>query len=622
MTFEEFVDHVDEYLDGVLPPEEVARVEACLRDDPACRAELEEAEAFRALLHGRGRDALADLQARTLTEWVHHDAARHEERRRTEVESVLVEAAAASDATVRPVSRWWRPAAAATVLAAAAALAFVSVRDLAPDASAPPVEPVWAAGTTRVLEAGSHELLAPGVQLTAAGRTALTRRGDDAYGLVGAGAHVSVAEDREFRFETPRGMLTLVGATAYVAIDDDGALRLVVGSGAVAFSAGAGGEHRLLAGESLVAPVGRRVEILSRAAVDALRADYELQSFHAHDLRGRLREATEALAAERAAPPAETVADVERRRQVPFGSDDVLDELPWGEFGRAARQLLRSNRGRGLFEDPVQARALAVFLEHTGEIQALTGVQNPIDGIRHPEVLVRIAEPFFHALAPHAPRRDIRNAAAATRVAAERIGAELAVGDLVPAERAMAELRMFRAMILAAHDHIGPHAAVETAAGLRGAGELAPVRPRRVGAQAEFESDYVALWGRLFDLRDDELLAARALVVAVQEDVLRAQSVIEGRLGRERARELLRLGRRGFWRGRSPVGETVVDRLDEAEARAHVERAVEDIEAKLELAAAQVEFERAMRDLVGPARRDRWDSARWHLRSFDVRSER
>jgi hypothetical protein len=579
-------------VDGVLPPEEAERYRAHGASCEACAAELTEAERFEALMEGEGRLALEAHEARRYTRRVLAGNKTGELPRMEEEPRRAAPRRSWGMRLVRP-------------LAAAAAVVAVVV---AYGIGVEPGPVVLALDEPTTVRAGQTALVGEASEMRADAATRVTLLEDSAGDRVRMeqGAAVFFGDPSvRLALESRRGELAGEGVAYHVTQQENGATRVAVLAGELSYDGGRGKSRRKLgAGDLLeVAPNGE-ASVVNHAALAELRVMAGMSAIEISSLRGDLAKLQEELSALRTARAADAPEPAGRV------SEDALDELPWDQLGRAARELLQTTRPSWSMEDPKRNRALAVFLLHTEEIQQATGVTNPLDGLWHPAAIARMSSAFFPALAPEASPDALAEVTVTTRRAAEKTLAGL-TAEVLPAAAMRDRLVLLQTIIRSTRANLGDEPAAEVAGGIRGAGQIATIY--RYKLHDGTADDTVAWFGKRFDLLDSQRDALHPVVEDYVAQTVRTQDALIARYGEEDARRLL-FPRRPPWRSGPPKPRPPSREMTAAE---RVEEALRNIDVKLALLAVRIDFEKRLWEILRDDQRARGLSKRHAVRSFE-----
>lgn len=575
-TFEE---RVDELIDGRLDDAESNRLRGHAADCTECAARMARASAFRALIDGRGGDAIERVASRRAAELAR--------------DGVAAPVAAPRGALVR------RLAVAASLLAALAV-----GRALAPAGATGPSpggEALRADGIASLLPRGAARSVAAGRSVVA---------DEDALVAVAAGssgervrldsgaAVFQVEHGLPFTVETVQGDATVLGTLFHVQVRSDRSVSVAVLSGVVRFDPRTPGAARrtLRAGTILdVDPEGRQ-RLVSRAQTNDIEVRLGMQGIELDAARGEIQRLEDELSAARApagagqtAPPSRAPADVA--------------EVPWGEIGVAARQLLRARDGD---EDPEAMRALSVFLANAHQLRKITGSKSAHEWPLHPAVLSHAGPTFFETLAP-ASDPAARSALVDVVSAAANELSEALAGSPTPTGIASARLGFLRIVLFETQSRLGDAAAAEIASALLRAREGAPIRVIPLGANPV--DDALREWVRWFGLDAGQAEQMRPIVARYLEGALAAQQSLRDRIGAAEADallfpEMLDWRRRAPWTAPAPLADADVLALEHRR-----------IDVKATIAAPRAAFERDVLAILRPEQATR-GFVGWGLPTF------
>lgn len=572
MSCPDYEKQVEEYLDGLLAPD----VTASLRDHAAacgeCAAELSAAGRFRELLAGSGRAA---LQAEAV--------------RRTAAAAALLgddlPAAATSPRSARPSvaaaaaprGGMWRRLAAAAAVAAALGTGYVLGRggDASPANADLSAQTAYARGAVRTVAEGRSFLIDEDAVLAA-------EASGEVVNLASGAALFQVEKGKPFAVVTPEGTARVLGTCFHVRVGPDRGVSVSVLSGVVRFEPkGANPRQTLRPGSTLEVAPGGAQRVVTSAQFGELEMRLSMQSLEIDALRGEIAKRDEELAAARIALPRPV-----RDPQVPA---DAFEKLPWREIGTKFRAMIAAREGKP--SDPKVLEALGVFFANAETFTKATGSRRPWEWPLHPAVLERVAPSFYAALSPDADPAAVQAVTDATVTAARDTQARIASG-LVPAEAIRERLVLVRTIVASTQQHLGDAAAAEIARFLTPERDGAYVRVITDGETSA--KDIAALWAREFDMSDAQRDAVLQLTVAFLDEVAAAQDRVVERLGDEEA-----------WQTFAPFEKHGRKRPPGAESDAvAIETTLARIDAKLEVAAPRIAFERGVRDLLRPEQRE------------------
>lgn len=590
----EFSEQVEELLDELLDAPVTEAMHAHVAECRDCLKEYQRAQRFRRLLMGKGRESLEAWGARNVTQLVTLQAARENREEQIRRARTVPAAAASSGETPTPAGRppvafvgmrRWLPAVGSAAATAAAAVLFIALSGVFGPAGPRTLE----AGQPVVLARGERAQPSEGREVQADGEVRLElMAGSDGTKLrLDQGKlMVRVEPGHPFHVQTVRGTASALGTTFEVAAREDGAVSVTVLSGRVGFDDGA--EQRvLLAGHILVAPAEGEISVVSNEYIERLQLDRELAINELLAERGQRQRAEEALATLRSGlrPTAEPTGT----GRVPFA---VLDGMPWGDLGPAAAQLVAMRLGEANAAE-AHPGASSVFLQRSDLIQEVTGERDARAGLWHPDIMFRLAGPFFTALAPRAGAEEIGGAVAATRSAANMSVARLSE-DSTPAEVTASRLEFVRAVVQAVRTHIGEREAARVGYGNPVVPALADVTVLEL--EESTAADIANLLAKHFDLNDEQRSALRPVVDRYLAAVLAAQEEVRTRYGDVAASVLT--GSTALRKGARFPESPALD-------SERVDRVLADLDVRLALNRPRIGLERDVHELLRPDQRVR-----------------
>ncbi len=580
MTCPEFRDRIEEYVDGLLPPEESARFNAHRDDCGDCRVELAEADRFRELLDTRGKTALTAWEGQRI-------AARAAARvAGTPVESPAegapVASATVSITALRTRKRWTvvRLATAAAVLVAAGFLGAGLFGESGPQVLAEGIETrlapgdaAWSGSSKRVLVAEGREAV---VEVASGSGGALLRLNSGSVLFrVEPGSDLTVA--------TAAGRAVADGTTLVIDVRGDRSVAVSVIAGKAHFVQGDRKTH-LRPGERFEIDAESRPHLLSSANLHELELEAHLQRTELDALREQLSRAEELV-----------------RVTSEAANPEASDAIPWEDLGRAMHALI------GGATRAERLEALSVFFAHAARIQDLTGASDPLRALAHPRFLDGIAPSFFRALAPEATDSSLDATVLDTRAATDAL-AGVMNGSPTPTELGAQRQRTFVAVIRSAQRNLGVGAAATMVDDLP-KGWMA-LRPSVRDLDDRTEGQFVAWWSKHFALDEAQKGELAIVVRRYVEETLTVQEAIRRTIPPDEFAAAV------FPRSRRWPRNGHVEEEPKGASSDRVAEQLRLMEARLRVAEPRIGFEQALWTLLRQEQRERGFGSMARLHSF------